>query len=201
MSSPDDLYRSRFCSYFRTSAKEKLGRHGQVAAGGAELLAGVLVARRKAWPAVEKCFLKFSIIMDLSVVTLFPNLSAGGSWEEVLSFSMDFTVSQNLLELELQDANFRLKKLAFAFLPDCVYLFLTSLKSCISWGLFDASAVRHRMFLCLQILCLVVLYNNREHTGNHCDVSITVYCRLVMKKYEHICTHYSKFLWIRASDK
>ena len=29
-----------------------------------------------------------------------------------------------------------------------VYLFLTSLKSCISQGLFDANAVRHRMFLC-----------------------------------------------------
>uniref|UniRef100_A0A8C7TUI6 HEAT repeat-containing protein 1 n=1 Tax=Oncorhynchus mykiss TaxID=8022 RepID=A0A8C7TUI6_ONCMY len=30
-------------------------------------------------------------------------LSAVGSWEEVLLFSMDFTVSQNVLELELQD--------------------------------------------------------------------------------------------------
>ena len=33
---------------------------------------------------------------------------------------MDFTVSQPFLELELQDANFCLKKLAFAFLIDCV---------------------------------------------------------------------------------
>ena len=38
LSSPADLYRSRFCSSFRTSAiwiwvKEKLGRLGQVAAG------------------------------------------------------------------------------------------------------------------------------------------------------------------------
>ena len=33
--------------------KEKLGRIGQVVAGGAVLLAGVGVGRRKAWPAVE----------------------------------------------------------------------------------------------------------------------------------------------------
>jgi hypothetical protein len=104
----------------------------------AELLAGAGVARRKAWPAVEKCLLKFSIIMDLSVVIVLPNLSVEGSWEEVLLFSKDFTVSQNFLELELQDANFCLKKLAFAFLTDCVYWFLTSLNSCISRGLSDA---------------------------------------------------------------
>ena len=59
--------------------KEKLGRLGQVAASGTELLAGVGVARRKAWPAIEKCLLKFSIIVDLSVVTVFPSLSAVGS--------------------------------------------------------------------------------------------------------------------------
>ena len=64
LSSPADLYGSGFCSYFRTSAiwiwaKEKLGRLGQVAEGVAELLASVGVARRKAWPAVEKCLLKF----------------------------------------------------------------------------------------------------------------------------------------------
>ena len=47
-------------------------------------------------------------------------LSAVGSWEEVLLFSMDFTVSQNFLKLELQDANFCLKKLAFAFLTACI---------------------------------------------------------------------------------
>jgi hypothetical protein len=98
LSSPADLYGSRFCSSFRTSAiwiyvKDNLGR--LVAAGGAELLAGVVVARRKAWPAVEKCLLKFSIIVDLSVVTVFPRLSAVDSWEELLLFSMDFTVSQN----------------------------------------------------------------------------------------------------------
>ena len=76
---------------------------------------------------------------------MFPSLSAMGSWEEVLLFSMDFTVSQNFLEFVLQDANFCLKKLAFVFLTDCVCWFLTSLKSCI----FDANAVRHMMFLCL----------------------------------------------------
>ena len=52
--------------------------------GGAELLTGVRVARL--------------IIVDLSVVTVFPSLSAVGSWEEVLLFSMDFTVSQNFLQ-------------------------------------------------------------------------------------------------------
>jgi hypothetical protein len=76
--------------------KEKWGRLGQVAVGGAGLLTRVGVARWKAWPAVDKCFLKYSIIVDLSVVTLFPSLSAVGSWEEVLLFSMDFTVSQSL---------------------------------------------------------------------------------------------------------
>jgi hypothetical protein len=135
LSSPADLYGSRFYSSFRTPAiwiwvKENLGRLGQVVAGGVELLVGV--ARRKAWLAVEKCFLKFSIIVDVLVVTVFPSLSALGSWEDVLLFSIDFTVSQSLLELELQDANFCLKKLVFAFLTDCVYWFLTSLKSCIA---------------------------------------------------------------------
>ena len=119
-----------------------------VAAGGAELLAGVGVARWKAWPAVEKCLLKFLIIVDLSVVTVFPSLGAVGSWKEMLLFSMYFTLSQNLLESELLYAHFCLKKLAFAFLTDCMYWFLTSLKSCISQELFVASAVHHRMFLC-----------------------------------------------------
>ena len=61
---------------------------------------------------------------------------------------MDFTVSQNVLELVLQDAHFCLKKLALAFLTDCVCWFLTPLKMCISWGIFDANAERLRMFLC-----------------------------------------------------
>ena len=76
------------------------------------------------------------------------SLRAVGSWEEVLLISKDFTVSQNFFELVLQDANFCLEKLALAFLTACVYLFLTSLKSCISRGLFDANAECHRMFLC-----------------------------------------------------
>ena len=80
---------------------------------------------------------------------MFPSLSAVGNWEEVLLFSMDFVVSQNFLELVLQDANFSLKKFALAFLTDFVYWFLTSLKSCISLGLFDANAERHRMFFVL----------------------------------------------------
>jgi hypothetical protein len=127
---------------------EKLGRLGRVAAGGAALLAGVGVARRKAWPAVEKCLLKFSIIVALSVVTVLPSFRAVGSWEEVLLFSMDFTVSQNFLELELQDANLCLKKIVSQESKGYVYWFPTSLKSCILRGLFDASAVRHRKFLC-----------------------------------------------------
>jgi hypothetical protein len=126
--------------------KEKRLGFGPVAAGGAELMAGVRVARWKAWPAVEKCLLKF-FDNRISVMTVFPSLTAVGSWGEVLLFSMDFTVSQNFLELVLQDANFCLNKLALAFLTDCVYWFLTSMKSCISLGLFDANAVHHRMFL------------------------------------------------------
>ena len=50
--------------------KEKWGKLGQVAVGGAGQLNGIGVARWKAWPAVEKCLLKFSIIVDLSVVTV-----------------------------------------------------------------------------------------------------------------------------------
>ena len=73
---------------------------------GAGQLTGVGVARWKAWPAVEKCLLKFSIIVDFSVVTVFPSVSAVDSWEEVLLFSMDFTVSQFWGELVLQEAHF-----------------------------------------------------------------------------------------------
>ena len=106
------------------------GRLGQVAP---ELLAEV--ARRKAWPAVEKCLLKFSIIIDLTVVTVLPSLSAVGSWEEVLLFYMDFTVSQNFLELAT-GCKF-LPEESVLGLTDCVYWFLTSLNSCKSRGLFD----------------------------------------------------------------
>ena len=65
---------------------------------------------------VEKCLLKFSIIVDLSLVTEFPIPSAVGSSEEVFLFSIDFTVSQNFFELVLQEVNFCLKTLALAFL-------------------------------------------------------------------------------------
>ena len=61
------------------------------------------MARWTASLAVEKCLLEFSIIVDLSVLTVFPSLSAVGSWEELLLFSMDFTVSQNFLEFMLKD--------------------------------------------------------------------------------------------------
>ena len=53
--------------------KGEAGEAWASSCGGAELLAEVGVARRKAWPAVEKCLLKFSIIMDLSVVTVLPS--------------------------------------------------------------------------------------------------------------------------------
>ena len=68
-------------------------------------------SRLESMASRRECLLKFSIIVDLSVVTVFPSLRAVGSWEEVLLFSMDFTVSQNIFELVLQDANFCLKKL------------------------------------------------------------------------------------------
>jgi hypothetical protein len=84
--------------------KDKWGRLGKVAVGVQGCWPGVRVARWKAWPSIEKCLLKFSIIVDLSGVTVFPSLSAVGSWEEVLL--QDFTLSQNLLEFVLQDANF-----------------------------------------------------------------------------------------------
>jgi hypothetical protein len=101
---------------------------GPVSVGGAELFAGVGVFRWKALPAIKKCLLKFSIIVNLLVVIVFPSLSAVVSWEVLLLLSMDFTVSQNILELVLLYANFCLKKLALAFLTACIYWFLTSLK-------------------------------------------------------------------------
>ena len=101
---------------------------------------------------ITKMLLKFSIRVDLSVVTVFPSLSAVGSWEEVVLFSMDFIASQNFFEFVIQDEHFCLKKLALAFVTACVYWFLTSLKSCISRGLFDANAVCHRMILGWSVL-------------------------------------------------
>jgi hypothetical protein len=106
--------------------KEKWGRLGRVSVGAEGLLIGVGVARRSQ--------------------AMFPSLSAVGSWKDV--FLQDFTASPNFFEFVLQDAHFCLKKLALAFLTACVYYFLTSLKSCISRGLFDANAEHHRMFLC-----------------------------------------------------
>ena len=97
--------------------KEKWGRFGRVAVGSAGLLTGVGVAKWKAWPAVEK----FSSIVDLSVVTVFPSLSAMGSWEEeVLLFSMDFTVSQNCFEFVQQDANFCFEKASLSVNCLCI---------------------------------------------------------------------------------
>ena len=54
--------------------KEKLWGLGRVAVEGAGQFTGVGVARWKAWPAVEKFLFKFSIIVDLSVVTVFASL-------------------------------------------------------------------------------------------------------------------------------
>ena len=122
--------------------KEKWWGLGQVAVEDAGLLTGVGVARWKAWPAVEKCLLKFSIITDLSVVTVFPSLSAVGG--ALILYGLHSV--PDFFEFVPQDANFCLKKLALAFLTACVYWFLTSLKSCISRGLIDANAVCHRMF-------------------------------------------------------
>ena len=122
-----------------------MGKAWASCCGGCSAVDRVGVARWKAWPAVDKCLLKFSIIVDLSVVKVFPILSAVGSWEEVFLLSMDFTVSQNFV---LQEAHFCMKMLALAFLSACVYWFLASLKSCISQGQFNANAERHRMFLC-----------------------------------------------------
>ena len=83
--------------------KERLNR---LVIGVATILVGNFRKRGSRWPTVKKCLLKFSIIVDLSVVTVFPSLTAVGSWEEVLLFYMDFTVAQNFLEFALQDASF-----------------------------------------------------------------------------------------------
>jgi hypothetical protein len=50
--------------------------------------------------------------VDLLVVTVFPSLSAVSSLEEVLLFSMDFTVSQNFT-----GCKFLFEKASFCF-PD-----------------------------------------------------------------------------------
>ena len=111
-------------------------------AGLGKLLWGVQACGRGSMTSRRKMLIK--ILNYLSLVTVFPSLGAVGSWEEVLLFSMDFTVSQNFMEFVLQDANFSLKKLVLALLTACVYWFLMSLKSCISQELFDANAVRRQ---------------------------------------------------------
>ena len=66
LSSPADLYGSRFCSSFRTSAiwiwvKEKLRRLGQVAAGVAELLPGVGVSQEGSMASRGKMLIEMII--------------------------------------------------------------------------------------------------------------------------------------------
>ena len=70
------------------------------------------------------------------------------SWEEVFLFSVDFSVPE-LFGVCVAGCTFLKAKLAFAFLTACVYWSLTSLKSGISQGLFDANAECHRIVLCL----------------------------------------------------
>ena len=82
--------------------------------GGAGQLTGVVVARWKAWPAVEKCFLKLSFI----VKTMFSSLSAVGIWEEVLLFSMDFSVPE-LFGVRVAGCKFLFEKAGLSF-SDCL---------------------------------------------------------------------------------
>ena len=61
-----------------------MGRLGQVAVGGAVLLTGLGVARWKAWPAIEKCLLKFANYSGFISGDSGDSVdSAVGSWEEV----------------------------------------------------------------------------------------------------------------------
>ena len=94
------------------AAADGVGRVGQVHGGGAELLSGVGVARWKAWPAIEKCLLKLAIIVDLSVVTVFP------SWEDVPLFSMDFSVPE-LFGVCATGCKFLFEKASLCF-PSCL---------------------------------------------------------------------------------
>ena len=90
--------------------------------GGVELLALVGVARRKAWPAVEKCLLEFLIIMDLSVVTLLPSLSAVGSWEEVLH---GLYSAPTLFGVRTTGCKFLLEKASLGF-SNCLCIMVSS---------------------------------------------------------------------------
>ena len=59
-----------------------------------KLLQGVLSRGSQVESMASHRKMLIEIIVDLSVVTVFPSFSAVGSWEEVLLFSMDFTVPQ-----------------------------------------------------------------------------------------------------------
>ena len=61
------------------------------------------------------------IIVDLSVVTVFPSLSAVGSWE-VLLFSMDFSVPE-FFGVRATGCKFLFEKASLCF-PNCVCLFV-----------------------------------------------------------------------------
>ena len=50
---------------------------------------------------------------------MFPSLSAVGSWEEVLLFSMDFIVSQNFFEVCAAGCKFMFEKASLCF-PNCL---------------------------------------------------------------------------------
>jgi hypothetical protein len=80
------------------------GGLGQVSAGGCRAVGRGSGSQLESMASRRKMLIE--MIIDLSVMTVFPSLRAVGSWEEVLLFSMDFTVSQNFWELVLQDANF-----------------------------------------------------------------------------------------------
>ena len=54
------------------------------------------------------------------MVTVFPSLSAVGSWEEVLLFSMDFSVAE-LFGVRATGCEFLLEKASLCF-PDCLYI-------------------------------------------------------------------------------
>ena len=84
---------------------------------GAGQLTGVGVARWKAWPAVDKCLLKFSIIVDVSVVTVFPGFSGqlGGG---ALVLHGLYSVPK-LFGVRATGCNFLFEKASLCF-PNCL---------------------------------------------------------------------------------
>jgi hypothetical protein len=84
-----------------------------VAVGGEELLAGVRLARWKAWTAVKKCLLKFSIIVDLSVVSVFPECS--GQLEGGTLILHGFYSVPKLLGISVAGCKFLFKKASLCF--------------------------------------------------------------------------------------